>query len=235
MANRNPQPDSKTSPAAAKRSRRASQRGAILGIDLAREELRNLMIEQRKTGSGPVRMNFLTVYSGSRAELIAAGIPAAAFPIESEVKEFQVQTVNCCSTGSREQLSGVMRSIATGFELKIDWQDVMPYSQCAHPAICELARRMQEDVWRLTQNSDRTWSTDPDLENPITMLVADERAVDYKSQPGAPKLQVTPEFHKELSDHARHMYLFVHLYGEVMPSQTTVTKVRPHLRIVANR
>lgn len=231
MDSRNPQPDSKTSPAAAGRSRRASQRGAILSIDLASVELRNLMIEQRKTGSDPVPMNFITVYSGSRAELIAAGIPAAAFPIESEAKEFQVQTV---STGSLKQLSGVMRSIGTGFELKIDWQDVMPFFECAHPAICALARKMQEDVWRITQNPDRPWSTDPDLENPITMLVADERAVDYKPRPGAPKLQVTPEFHKELSDHARRMYLLVHLYGEVMPSQTTVTKARPHLRIVAN-
>lgn len=207
----------KAKSAPAKRSRRASQRIVAISIDLHKRSLRDLMIEQCRNGDG-----YITVYHGSRAELVAAGVPEAAFPTEDTVAEFPVQTLNACGTGSRELLSGSMRSTASGFELEIDWKSVMPYS-CSHPAVAELARMLLKDVHDWID-----WRSDtPDLAHPIDMLAADPRAVDYKPSPGSPRVQVTAEFHKKLSSYAGYLFDLVHANCEVLPSTDTAVKQPP--------
>lgn len=220
MAKRNYHSSPKKKPQSAKRPLRASQR-IVLGIDLAEQSLRHLMIEQCKKGP-----DYVTAYRGSRAALAAAGIPAEAFPIEGAVAEFQVQTLNACCTGSQELLDGAMRSTAEGFELEIDWKHVRPYMQCSHPAVGELARMLLKDVL--------AWADNPDLAHPINMLVADSRSV-YKPRPGAPRLQVTHEFQQKLLSYASCLFEFVHTNCEVMPQKcASANRPRPGLRIVAN-
>jgi hypothetical protein len=210
--------NTKTKSAPMKRPRRASQR-IVMSIDLAEDSLRKLMTEQCRNGS-----DYITVYHGSRAELVAAGVPEAAFPKEDIAAEFQVQTLNACCTGSDELLRGSMRSTADGFELEIDWGGVMPYTQGSHPAINELARMLLKDVLYWTQGA--IWSDAPDLARPMDMLAADERS-DYKPGPGAPRLLVTAEFHKELSAAASYLYALVFRNCEVLPSMDTVVKHPP--------
>jgi hypothetical protein len=202
----------KSAPAA--RPRRASQR-VVICIDLAEESLRALMIEQCKSDRG----GYITAYCGSRTELVAAGIPEMAFPSDGAVAAFQVQTLNACCTGSHEILSGSMRSISpAGFELEIDWGFVRPYVQCSHPAVGELARMLLKDVdaWTRTAYGNGKGPDIPDLAHPIDMLAADERA-EYKPLPGAPRLQVTAEFHKKLSNYASYLYESVYTDCEVLP------------------
>jgi hypothetical protein len=194
----------KAKSAPASRPRRTSQR-IVISIDLAAESLRQLMTEQRKNGLG-----YITAYSGSRAELAAAGVPDAAFPDEGAVAEFQVQTLNACCTGSAELLSGSMRAVPAGFNLEIDWKAVQPYVQCSHPAIGELARMLLIDVL--------AWTDDPGLCAPIDMLGADSQAEGYKPRDDAPRLQVTAEFHKKLRCYASDLYHAVYRDGEVFPS-----------------
>jgi hypothetical protein len=191
------------------RARRASQRATAISINLRERSLRDLMIEQCKNGSG-----YITVYHGSRAELLAAGVPDAAFPTEGAVAEFPVRAANA----AEEMLTGSMRSTATGFELEIDWGTVVPYER-AHPAVAELARMLLKDVGN--------WYDGSDLVYPINEVAADPRAVDYKPRPGAPRLQVTAEFVKQLSDAAMNLFWLVHTNCEVLPRTDTAAKHPP--------
>lgn len=220
---------------AAVQRRRASRRD-VIGIDLAAETLRGLMIEQFKYGP-----HYITVYRGSRAELVAAGISENAFPIDgTDVAEFQVQTLNACCTGSQELLGGSIRSIADGFEMEIDWKLVRPYVQCSHPALAELARMLLEDVCRWTRTDygrDGMGAGLADLAHPIDILADDERAVDYKPLPCAPRVQVTAEFNKKLGEYASHLYESVFTDGEVLPcaGASAAKHRRPsHLRLVVD-
>jgi hypothetical protein len=63
---------------------RASRRTALISIDLAEKALCDRMTEQCKDGE-----RYLTVYRGTRAELIAAGMPEAAFPRHGIRAEFR--------------------------------------------------------------------------------------------------------------------------------------------------
>jgi hypothetical protein len=211
-----------------KRPRRASQR-TIIKINLS-ESLPGLMIEQCKSDSG----GHITVYSGSRAQLVAAGVPEAVFPSgRARTAKFQFQTLNVCGTGSQEMLTGSMRSIAAGFELEVDWNNVRPNWHCAHPAIAELARMLLIDVGDWARDGTKKWSDVPDLAYPIDRLIDDERA-DYKPAPGAARVQVSPEFHKKLCGYARWLHDLVYTYGEVMPCTDKAVKQspRPTLRLV---
>lgn len=207
----------------AKRPRRASQR-AGLSIDLAERALRNLMVEQCISES-----SHLTVYRGSRAEMLAAGIPEAAFPIDSTEIEFQVQTLSCCGTGFRETLHGSMQRFDGGFELEIDWRGISPYVQHSHPAIVELARMMLKDIssWK-----DGLFGS-PDLAHTMDELALDERATDYKPQAGAPRLQITPEFHQKIGQYAMCVYNWVINNAEVLPLSYATAKQPPRLSLVS--
>jgi hypothetical protein len=207
--------------------RRASQR-TVISIDLS-GKLRELMTEQCKSDCG----GYITVYRGSRAELVAAGVPEAAFATE-EGTPFQVQTLNVCCTGSRELLSGSICPMADGgFDLEIDWQHVRPYVQCSHPAIAELARMLLKDVlwWTHTDYGKGGMPNVDDLAHPIDTLADDERATDYKPRPGALRLQVTAEFNKRLHSYASYLYEAVYTDGEVLTSTDTAVKHPPHLRL----
>ncbi|HEX3913615.1 MAG TPA: hypothetical protein VHW71_08910 [Steroidobacteraceae bacterium] len=198
------------------RPRRASQRAAVISIDLS-GDLRNLMIEQCRDG-----LSYITVYQGSRGALLAAGVPAAAFPVRCANLKFQVLTLHACCTGSEEILNARMRKISDdGFELEIDWGTVKPYNQASHPAISELARMLLKDVLRWTrtdyEDNGRTTRSIADLSYPIDTLAADARAVDYKPRPGAPRVQVTPEFNERLHAYASWLHHWIFEEGEVMP------------------
>jgi hypothetical protein len=186
------------------------------------------MIEQCKCDSG-----YVTVYRGSRVELVAAGVPEAAF---SNKAEFPLQTLNACCTGSQEMLSGSMRATDAGFELEVDWGRVRPYVQCSHPAIMELARMLLIDVGYWARDWRKRWSDIPDLSYPIDALIADERAK-YKPRPGAPRLQVSPEFHKKLSEYGSYLYQAVYTDCEVLPMPDAAVAQPPRpssLRLVVD-
>ena len=121
--------------------RRASQRLSVQ-LDLAETALKALMVEQCRSEQG----GWLTVYRAARGELLAAGVPEAAFPAGDGESTFEVQTINVCSTGSAELLKGSMRAEGVAFELEIDWGGVRPYCQGAHPAVTELARTLLGQV-----------------------------------------------------------------------------------------
>jgi len=197
---------------------RASQR-PVVSINLAEQALKQMMVEQCR-----VNGNYLTVYHGARADLVAAGVPDAAFPDGSKRRDFQVQTVNVCCTGSRELLDGAIRPLATGYELEVNWGYVRPYVQGNHPAVAELARMLLRDIME--------WAGwDEDLQRPIDMVAADPRAVDYKPGPGAPRLRVTPEFHRKLQALANQAYEMVQTHCEVCASETAqVVPSRPAAR-----
>jgi hypothetical protein len=212
-----------------KRPRRASQRNAAISIDLS-GPLRQLMIEQCKDGE-----NHITVYRGTRAELVAAGVPEAAF----SAPNFEVETLNVCSTGSTAVLRGSICSADAGFELEIDWGTVKPYSQCSHPAIAELARMLLKEVssWTRTDYERQIpYRATVDLVHPIDRLAADERAVDYKPRPGAPRVQLTPEFNEKLREYASCLYSWVLNDGEVVPCTAAAAQHRPRgsLRLVVD-
>lgn len=206
---------------------RASQR-FTLSIDLADTALKRMMVEQCR-----VKWNYVTVYRGARADLVAAGVPESAFPEgRFKSKEFQVQTVNVCCTGACELLSGTARVLSQGYELEVNWGRVLPYVQGNHPAIDELARMLLKDLMAW---GGKEWETDEYLEYPIDRVAADRRAVDYKPGPGAPRLRVTPEFHKRLSGLASEVFQMVHTYGEVCPSESIAGNAkssRPALKLV---
>ncbi len=198
---------------------RASRRITV-SINLADTVLKRMMVEQCRAGG-----DYVTVYRGTRADLIAAGVPDSAFPEgQAKSKFFQVQTTNVCCTGSRELISGTMLALPPGYELEVNWGYVRPYLQGNHPAIGELARMLLKDLMAW---GGREWETDEVLEHAIDRLAADPRAVDYKPGPDAPRLRVTPEFHKRLSDLAGEVFQMVHTYGEVCPSESSSDKAKP--------
>jgi hypothetical protein len=207
------------------RPRRASQR-TVLSIDLSQRSLRDLMIEQCKGEAH----NYITVYHGSRAELVASGVPESLFPTGQTEAEFQFQNTGR-GGGGRQMLSGSLRPIATGFELEVDWASDPPH-HCSHPAIVELARMLLKDMCHWTDGYIEYPGT-PDLAYPIDEVVADERAVDYKPRPGAPRLQVSKEFHRKLHDYARYLFDWVYTDGEVFPCADAAAKRRPQLRLVS--
>jgi len=202
----------KHSTCAPSRPRRASQRiTSTISIDLHERSLRDLMIEQCKDGD-----DFITVYRGSHAQLLKAGVPQAAFPAGADtVAQFKFHSAGACSTGSQEIMSASMRSTDAGFELEVEWGTIMPYS-CAHPAISELARMLLIDLHYWTDDIN-TIGGPPNLAYPIEAVIDSERATDYKPRPGTPRVQLTPEFHKSLKAEVRHLFDFVHAYGEVVP------------------
>ena len=114
----------------------------------------------------------------------------------------------------------------------MDWGYVRPYVQCGHPAVCELARMLLKDVMDWTTTA--PWTDTPDLAQPLDMLAADPRATDYKPAPGAPRMQVTLEFHKELSSYASRIHDMVHTNCEVLPCKTPAASstTRPSMRVV---
>jgi hypothetical protein len=208
-----------------KQPRRASQRADVIRIDLS-ADLRDLMIEQCRDG-----LAYITVYQGSRGALLAAGVPAAAFPVRCASFKFQILSVNACCTGTEEILNARMRKISDdGFELEIDWGTVMPYMQGSHPAISELARMLLKDVLRWTrtdyEDNGKAIKGIADLAYPIDRLRDDERA-QYKPRPGAPRVQVTPEFNERLHAYASCLYRWVFEEGEVMPRTETKAKRQP--------
>ena len=183
-------PSRATTPRPAPRPQRASQRVAAVCIDLAERSLRDLMTEQCRSGT-----SYLTVYRGTRAELVATGVPESAFPVDGNATQFQVRTVNVCCTGQSELLTAEMRAVDVGYELEIDWGTVRPYVQAGHPAVTELARMLLTDISAWTSTD--PWS-DRDFAQPIDMVAADPRTTDYKPSIGAGRFQVSPEFHKLL-------------------------------------
>jgi len=206
------------------RARRASQRHAspaVISINLAEDSLKNLMVEQCKNGGA-----YLTVYRATRAELLAGGVPEAAFPKDGTVAKFPVQTLNACSTGSSERLRGSMQSISGGFELEVDWGPVLPYLQGSHPAVHALAWILLKDVKAWIDSADI-----PDLAHPLEMLAADPRS-GYKPPPGAPRLEISAEFHKKLSDCAHTLYHFVFEHCELIQSTDAAAKQPPRLRLI---
>lgn len=200
---------------AAPRPRRASQR-RVVTMNLAERSLRHLMIEQSRDDG-----NYITVYRGSRAALMAAGVPEAAF-LADDGTEFQLRTENACCTGSTEQLRGSMRSTVDGYELEVCWGRIKPYQQCAHPAITELARMLLKSVmaWQATMPESRA----PDLRYAMDRLATDPVAVDYKPRADAPRLQISIAFDSDLSQLASLVYEFVHERGEVFPCEDTAAK-----------
>ena len=216
----------------AKRLRRASQRNTGVSIDLAEPSLRDLMIEQCRDGA-----DWITVYRGSRTDLVAARIPEAAFPSDGVASEFQVRTLNACNTGSREKLNGSIGCIgADCFEMEIYWKHpARPYVECSHPAIAELARMMLIDAHAWIDLGARS----ANLAYPMDMVAADPRAVDYKPRPGAARLQVTEEFHHKLRGAANYLYDLVYTHCEVLPcADKSAVKADPprasHLRLMVD-
>lgn len=193
-----------------KRPRRASQRSNI-GIDLSAAALKALMTEQCRDDYAHI-----TIYRGTRKQLLAAGVPEAAFAAAECGAEFQLETLNVCSTGSREILTGALRVVADSYELEILWGSVHPYSQASHPAIRELARMLLIDVGNWARDETRRWSEAPDLSFPLDRVATDPRS-EYSHAAGAPRLQVSADFCEKLMAKAQRLYDFVLDECEVFP------------------
>lgn len=206
---------------------RASQRGAAVAVNLAEWQLRMLMVEQCRTNGGT---GWATYYRGTRGELQAAGVPAEAFPVGTEERRFELQTVNVCSSGRREKLQAVMTpDTAPGmFELAVFWH-CPPYTQAAHPALHELARLLVIDAgdW-LRMPGD--WES---TEAPVARLAADPRT-DYRPA-AVPRLRFSRESHELLTDAAHRLFELMHHYGEIMPMEAkaqAATPAAPGLHLV---
>lgn len=203
---------------------RASQRRAALPIDLAEWPLRMLMVEQCRSGTG-----WATYYRGTRAELQAAGVPAEAFPNSGRPLRFDIQTINVCSSGRREKLSGTMTAVETGFEMAVHWA-CMPYLQAAHPALAELARLLLIDASAWV-GLPRNWGEPDSDEAPVARLAADPRT-DYKPAE-LPRLRYSPEFKCMLRDAVSAIHQLVHRHGEIMPVEVEAQKAESRgLRLV---
>jgi hypothetical protein len=129
-----------------------------------------------------------------------------------------------------------MEAIDDGCELEIDWGPIMPYVQCAHPAIHELARLVMLDVadWFPVAWACRSGDPDiPNLEYPLDRLATDLRS-SYKHQPGSPRLRVSAEFHEQLRQKASDLYDFIHRYAEILPSKKTTDQQPGGLRLVVD-
>jgi hypothetical protein len=116
-----------------------------------------------------------------------------------------------------------MEAIDDGCELEIDWGSVMPYVQCGHPAIHELARLLMLDVtdWFPVAWACRAGDPNiPNLEHPLDRLNRDPRS-SYECQSNAPRLRVSGEFHEQLRRKASELYNFIHQCAEVLPSEKT--------------
>jgi hypothetical protein len=206
------------SAAVASKPRRASQRAATISIDIYERALRELMIEQCRDGE-----SFITVYRGSRAEFMAAGVPEAAFALS----EFPI------SGKYERELRGSMRATDIGFELEVYWGCKQP-RDASHPVIAELARMLLIDASYWTDDFDLLGDR-VDHALPIKRLIEDKRAEDYKPRAGAQRFQLTPEFHKALKDYARSLFCFVHAHGEVVPCiDKAPVAAPPRLRLVAD-
>lgn len=191
-------------------SRRASARVSI-DLDLADRDLKDLMIEQC-LDSG----RHITVYQGSRAQLLRAGVPSEAFPDEGDEKAFQVRTVNACSSGKSEMLAGIIQRKGEVYELEVDWGYVVPYLQGGHPVLVELARMLLIDIGDYTRNPSAQRSNTPDLQWPFQFLADHPNARDYKPTANAPRWRVTPEFYERLCRLASEASALVHEFGEIV-------------------
>jgi hypothetical protein len=213
----------------AKPARRASQRERERGIDLKLGyggNLRPMMTEHSRTSEGC----YITVYAGSRGEFLAAGIPSHLVPGDGSV-EFEI----------RHWRDGLLRATLSNtgvdqWELEIDWGDVMPYD-AGHPAICELARMIRIDLGYWFRN--HGGEARDNLEQPIQELIADDRATDFKRhhKRGHPRLQISSDFNKRLSEIVEQVYMQVHRYGEVFPAPVQAKQAEPKkspLRLVAD-
>jgi hypothetical protein len=201
--------------------RRASQREtAGIAINLA-GDIRDLMTEQCKHG-----MIFITVYRGTRAQLIEAGVPDAAFT----KRRFQVRNSGHYGDG-QEMVTGSLRAVDAGFELEIDWRYVNPnWSGAAHRAAVELARMLLIDVTYWTSSKIHGGS----LEMPIERLAAHPCATDYKPKPGAPRVRVTKQFDDALNSRAMSLFEWIRDNCELVPIEDPTPKERPRLQLVAD-
>jgi hypothetical protein len=117
-------------------SRKAASRVELdLGIGIEKA-LRGLMISQRKDDGG-----FVTVYRGSRAEFIEAGIPAAVIDQPTARTPYEFRT-----DGRDAELARTAESL----ELTLHWPDHSPwYYDAGHPALDEISRmiRISAGMW----------------------------------------------------------------------------------------
>lgn len=199
---------------------RASRREPLIGIDLASDDLKSLMVEQCRTSEGHV-----TVYRGSMGELVAAGIPAAAFSKGAASTAFRIQTLNCCCTGSYERLRGSITVLAPdSYEIEVQWGGVTPYFQGEHPAIGELSRQILLSL---------DWIDRGDLKAPIDELCQIPDSA-YRPAAGITRVQLTPEFMDRLRNAISSLCNLVHQHGEVVLSAApeSGSAARPTLRLV---
>lgn len=222
---------SRASPAQSPRATvRRKQKPQAISIDLAEDALRALMVEQSRDGE-----DYITVYRGSGAELIAAGVPEAAFPLAGAARRFRVQTVHACSTGGREILEGAMNAVDEGFELEIGWGPVMPYLQCSHPAVPELARMLLISVSSWLGDSEYVdGHVVHDLWHTFDRLAKDPRATGYRPAPGSPRLRISTEFREQLAQLAHELCQFVHRECEVFAEAPVAREPRQRLSLVVD-
>lgn len=200
-------------PAARPRKR---QDCAGIEIDLANRELVRLMIEHFRGDAG-----YVTVYSATGQELLAAGVPSTAFPRSgATTSKFSVRTLNACCTGNREHFQGSMHTTAQGYELVIHWGYVHPHTQASHPIVEELARLVLIDIQRYRDF------------DPREVLRIDEVAT-YWNLPSTPRLKFTPEFLERLQNIANQAYELVFEHCEVVADESESQE--PRLRLVTNR
>lgn len=210
--------------------RRASQRERERGIDLELGypgNLRPMMIEQSLTTEGC----YITVYHGSRAEFLAAGVPSHLVSSVGSV-DFKIRRSN----PEYAVLHATMIIIgADRWELEIEWAKEIP-GDYGHPAICELARMISIDLGFYCRHHEN-YPYAPDLESPIRGLLADERAVDFRPRKGTPNLQISGEFFFKLQNIFSWTRMQVLRYGEVFPVQAVAKKTDPKespMRLVVN-
>jgi hypothetical protein len=150
-------------------------------LDMSAAALRDLMTEQCKTPTG-----WATYYTGTRAEMLAAGIPENLLGSQSAPVEFRANGQECA-----------IGCEGTNYELTIHWHDKSPwYHSAGHPALAEIGR--------MCRINNRSWLTDPiglreddKAEVNVERLCDDPMACDYRL-PRYKRFALNPEIRQKL-------------------------------------
>lgn len=179
-------------------TKRASERAGTQ-VDLKAPALRDLMTEQSL-----VRDGWATFYTGTPAQLAAAGIPINKLPQAGRKVKLQLN-------GMRAELTAVDR--AEMFELAIHWGLTAPaHHGGEHPALGELSRMMHIAICYWSDSD----TGQPD-EVPTAKLIACRQAVDYRL-PATKRFRFGPLVRRRIFSLQSQMYNLIR-EAEIFPMQ----------------
>jgi hypothetical protein len=178
---------------------RASEKAGIR-LDVKAAALRDLMTEQSRQLWG-----WSTFYSGTRAELVRAGIPDHLFTRGKRRLMFRANDQDAYIQFKRG-----------GYELELQWDPNGPwYKSAAHPALSELARMVLCGIswWMEGDESADGWKRNDEVA--VQKLIDCEAAVDYRLPPSK-RFKFAPGYKDQISNLSMKLHHLIQ-NAEIMP------------------